>query len=160
MLRNLASRKLVTRITRFNSTRWSSVAAPSEAVITSFPENPSSKSEEVVLQKVFAERENDLPASQMKNPYEKEKVKCILCQMDISPSYKNLRLLSQFVSSFTGRPYGRHITGLCKHKHEQVAREIAKARSLGMMPVMLKNVKFLKDPALYDPEKPLRPHRF
>ncbi|XP_059479632.1 small ribosomal subunit protein bS18m [Neocloeon triangulifer] len=140
--------------------RWTSSSSTDNPALNPFPENPFNKAEEEALQKVISSRAKDLPSSEMKNPFEKEKVKCILCQLDINPSYKNLRLLSQFVSSFTGKPYGRHITGLCKGKQELVEKEIMKARNLGMMPYMLKNAKFLKDPPLYDPEKPLRPHNY
>lgn len=45
--------------------------------------------------------------------------------------YKNTRLLSQFISRFTGRVYGRHITGLCRHKQDEVEKEIKKAREAG-----------------------------
>jgi small subunit ribosomal protein S18 len=138
--------------------RWASLTT--NPPVVPLPENEFSKAEDEALQKVVAERTKDDPIPEMKNPFEKEKVKCILCSMDITPNYKNLRLLSQFVSSYTGKVYGRHITGLCKAKQGEVEREIMKARGVGMMPYLMKNVKFLKDPALYDPEKPLRPHRF
>lgn len=65
------------------------------------------------------------------NPFEPEKQKCILCKMNIMPDYKNIKLLSQFVSPFTGRVYGRHITGLCKQKQQQVVMEIIKAQHAG-----------------------------
>jgi len=51
--------------------------------------------------------------------------------LDIEPDYKNVRLLSQFQSRYTGRIYGRHITGLCKHKQMRLEQEIAKAQSAG-----------------------------
>ncbi|KAF4531358.1 hypothetical protein B566_EDAN018101 [Ephemera danica] len=116
------------------------------------------------------------PQNDLSNPYEKEKPKCILCQLNINPDYKNVRLLSQFVSPYTGRIYGRHITGLCNAKQKVVEEEIKKAQSCGivefnagvaqllggggLMATMLKDVAFLKDPKLYNPEKPIRPHRF
>jgi len=67
----------------------------------------------------------------IRNPYEKEKRVCILCKMNIVPDYKNTRMLSQFISRFTGRIYGRHITGLCRHKQGQVELEIKKSREAG-----------------------------
>lgn len=67
----------------------------------------------------------------IRNPYEKEKRLCILCKMNIVPDYKNTRMLSQFISRFTGRIYGRHITGLCRHKQELVEKEIKKSREAG-----------------------------
>lgn len=67
----------------------------------------------------------------MPNPFMKEKKKCLLCQYNITPDYKNIRFLSQFQSKFTGIVYGRHITGLCKHKQEMLEREIKKAQNAG-----------------------------
>lgn len=67
----------------------------------------------------------------MPNPFQREKQKCILCQMNIRPDWKNIRLLSQFQSPFTGRIYGRHITGLCIKKQTEVAKEIYKAQNAG-----------------------------
>jgi len=96
----------------------------------------------------------------MENPFQKETVKCILCQHNIEPSYKNVQLLSQFQSSYTGRIYGRHITGLCKNKQEQVEKEIAKAQSVGFMGFVTKDTQFIKDPKLFDPERPIRSHKY
>ena len=50
----------------------------------------------------------------MRNPYEKEQRQCILCKYEIEVNYKNPRLLSQFVSPFTGKLYDRNITGWYK----------------------------------------------
>ena len=50
----------------------------------------------------------------MRNPYEKEQRQCILCKYKIEVNYKNPRLLSQFVSPFTGKLYDRNITGWYK----------------------------------------------
>lgn len=97
---------------------------------------------------------------EMNNPFQKEKIRCILCKNNIQPDYKNVQLLSQFQSSYTGRIYGRHITGLCKTMQARVEDEIIKAQAVGLMGVMTKKVEFLKDPKLFDPEKPLRPHKY
>ncbi|XP_072933584.1 small ribosomal subunit protein bS18m [Epargyreus clarus] len=102
---------------------------------------------------------DDAPVA-MENPYEKEKRTCILCKMNITPDFKNYRLLSQFQSPYTGRIYGRHITGLCKTKQEQVQAEIVKAQNCGYMPYYYKDKAFLKDPKLFDPQNPIRSHRF
>lgn len=96
----------------------------------------------------------------MPNPFEKENEKCILCKLNITPDYKNVRLLSQFQSPYTGRIYGKHITGLCEEKQKRVELEITKAQDVGLMPYYLKDARFLKDPKLFDSENPLRPHRF
>lgn len=103
--------------------------------------------------------ENDTPVD-IENPYKKETRLCILCKHNITPEYKNYRLLSQFQSPYTGRIYGRHITGLCKAKQAQVESEIVKAQNCGFIPYYYKDKAFLKDPKLFDPENPIRSHRF
>lgn len=80
--------------------------------------------------------------------------------MNIHPDYKNVRLLSQFQSPYTGRIYGRHITGLCKGKQEIVEKEIMKSQTAGHMGTYHKSVEFLKDPRLFDSERPIRPHKY
>ncbi|KAG5672723.1 hypothetical protein PVAND_002824 [Polypedilum vanderplanki] len=105
------------------------------------------------------EGDSDEPI-EMKNPFEKEKVKCILCRNNIEPSYKNVQLLSQFQSPYTGRTYGRHITGLCKNMQEKVEMSIMRAQHLGFMGYVTKQPRFLKDPKLFNPEKPQRPHKY
>ncbi|XP_054736575.1 28S ribosomal protein S18c, mitochondrial [Anastrepha obliqua] len=94
------------------------------------------------------------------NPFEKDRRLCILCKHDIVPNYKNVKLLSQFQSPYTGRIYGRHITGLCKQKQEQVEKAIIRAQNCALMPTYHKEMDFLKDPRLFDPEKPIRPHKY
>lgn len=96
----------------------------------------------------------------MPNPFTKEVQKCILCEQGVEVNYKNVKLLSQFQSSYTGRIYGRHITGLCKAQQERVEKEIVKAQSAGLMGYYYKDPHFLRDPELFDPERPIRPHRF
>ncbi|XP_012542670.1 28S ribosomal protein S18c, mitochondrial [Monomorium pharaonis] len=103
--------------------------------------------------------ENDMPI-QIENPYVKEKRQCILCRLGIEPDYKNIRLLSQFQSRYTGRIYGRHITGLCKHKQMKLEQEIMKAQSAGLMGYWTKESKYIKDPKLFDPNHPFRPHKY
>lgn len=104
--------------------------------------------------------DSDVPVFDMDNPFHRETQKCILCRLKITPDYKNVKLLSQFQSPYTGRIYGRHITGLCKHKQEQVEAEIIKAQRAGLMAAYLKEPCYLKDPKLFDPEKPIRPHPY
>ncbi|ODM96149.1 28S ribosomal protein S18c, mitochondrial [Orchesella cincta] len=124
--------------------------------------DPVYDEDEKVLKKVLEERQQqceDLPIG-MDNPYEKPKKICILCEHGITPNYKNIKLLYQFVSPYTGMPYERHITGLCKQKQEQVEKAILLAVNLGLMSNYLKEVEFLKDPKLCDPERPFRPHKY
>lgn len=96
----------------------------------------------------------------MPNPYEKDKQVCILCKINIDPDYKNVRMLSQFQSPYTGRIYGRHITGLCKKRQAQVELAIARANSAGLMPVYHKIVEFTNDPKLFNAERPIRGHKY
>lgn len=70
----------------------------------------------------------------MSNPYQKPERQCILCELKVTPNYKNVKLLYQFVSPYTGLPYERHVTGLCKEMHEQVQTEIRKAQTTGKVP--------------------------
>lgn len=105
-------------------------------------------------------KDPDAPNFDMENPFETEKKRCILCRNNIRPDFKNTRLLSQFQSPYTGRIYGRHITGLCKAQQELVEIEIRKAQNACLMPYMNKEPKYLQDPELFDIENPIRPHRF
>ncbi|XP_062536708.1 small ribosomal subunit protein bS18m isoform X2 [Armigeres subalbatus] len=102
----------------------------------------------------------DSPVELEQNPFAKERVQCILCKHNISPDYKNVQLLSQFQSPYTGRIYGKHITGLCQKRQEQVEKEIIKAQNAGFMPTYHKAVEFLEDPKLFNPERPIRPHKY
>jgi len=65
-------------------------------------------------------------------PFKEKKRKCVLCAHNITVDYKNIRLLSQFISGFSGVLYDRHITGLCMKRQEEVGREIDKSRRAGM----------------------------
>ena len=72
------------------------------------------------------------PDETLQNPFEREKVKCVLCHYNIVPDYKNVKLLSQFVSPYTGRIYGRHITRLCAAQQARLEKEIIKSQNAGM----------------------------
>uniref|UniRef100_A0A8D2DJG1 Small ribosomal subunit protein bS18m n=1 Tax=Sciurus vulgaris TaxID=55149 RepID=A0A8D2DJG1_SCIVU len=85
----------------------------------------------------------DLPVP-MENPYKEPLKKCILCEKRVD--YKNVQLLSQFVSPFTGCIYGRHITGLCGKKQKEITKAIKRAQIMGFMPVTYKDPAYLKDP--------------
>ncbi|CAN9504614.1 unnamed protein product [Ophioblennius macclurei] len=84
------------------------------------------------------------PLMQMENPYKQPQKGCTLC--NISVDYRNIQLLSQFISPHTGRIYGRHITGLCGVKQKEVSKAIKKAHSMGFMSVTHKHPQFMKDP--------------
>ena len=81
----------------------------------------------------------DLPIP-MENPYKESLKKCILCEKRVD--YKNVQLLSQFISPFTGCIYGRHITGLCGKKQKEITKAIKRAQIL----VTYKDPAYLKDP--------------
>lgn len=80
----------------------------------------------------------------MENPYKVPQKGCILCNVDVD--YKNIQLLSQFISPQTGRIYGRHLTGLCGRKQKEISKAIKKAHSMGLMSVTHKHPQFMKDP--------------
>uniref|UniRef100_UPI0037E85C16 small ribosomal subunit protein bS18m n=1 Tax=Semicossyphus pulcher TaxID=241346 RepID=UPI0037E85C16 len=80
----------------------------------------------------------------MDNPFKEPKKGCILCNVTVD--YKNVQLLSQFISPHTGRIYGRHITGLCGRKQKEISKAIKKAHSMGFMSVTHKHPQFMKDP--------------
>ncbi|XP_023224819.1 28S ribosomal protein S18c, mitochondrial-like [Centruroides sculpturatus] len=109
------------------------------------------------LQEAETAAEDDMPVN-IENPYKKEPRECVLCKYKIRVDYKNTKLLSQFVSSYTGRIYDKHITGLCQQQQYIVRNAIRKAQAFGFMPFYLKEPRFLKDPELFDPFKPGRPH--
>ncbi|CAK5007880.1 unnamed protein product [Meloidogyne enterolobii] len=94
------------------------------------------------------------------NPFDKADRKCLLCDLGIKLDYKNARLLQQFISSFSGRVYDRHITGLCSKQHDALIKTIRMSRYAGYMPPLTKEPKYLKDPKLFDPLKPIRPHSY
>merc|ERR1712071_312750 len=102
----------------------------------------------------------DMPVENLTNPFQTEKRKCILCHLKITVDYKNPRLLSQFLSSFTGKVYERNITGLCKKQQTLVEQEIKRSQAAGYLAYMLKKPEYTKDPVICDANKPIRPHRF
>ena len=94
------------------------------------------------------------------NPYEKPKTKCILCRTETRLDYKNARLLQQFVSTFSGRVYEQHVTGLCDAQYKLLLDTIRLSRRTGFMPIFTKDPKYLRDPKLFDPLRPIRPHSY
>nr|XP_027220597.1 28S ribosomal protein S18c, mitochondrial-like [Penaeus vannamei] len=150
------------QLMRMTVSPCSTTTDPSSA--TSPPTQTESKEPDVfnaseVEQLLIRQSKMDMPV-EMPNPYEREKLQCILCNYNVHLDYKNVRLLSQFVSPFTGQIYGRHITRLCRRQQSILEREIEKSRDAGFMPVMIKSVDFLKDPKLFDPNNPVRPHKY
>ncbi|GMS97039.1 hypothetical protein PENTCL1PPCAC_19214, partial [Pristionchus entomophagus] len=103
---------------------------------------------------------SDEPIELAKNPYAKPPRKCLLCKTGVELDYKNARLLQQFVSSFSGRVYDRHITGLCDGQQKKLIETISLSRRAGYMPALVKDPKYVRDPALFDPLRPIRSHSF
>ncbi|CAH8852881.1 unnamed protein product [Trichobilharzia szidati] len=96
--------------------------------------------------------EDDKPVD-MTDPYVKPKKKCFICEKNIPLDYKNVRLLSQFVSPYTGRIYGRHITGMCIPMQKRISKLITKSRQFGFMPFESKESVFVADPRISAPSK-------
>ena len=94
--------------------------------------------------------ENDMPVFDMADPFEKVHKRCFLCTKNIPLDHKNVRMLSQFVSPYTGRIYGRAITGLCIPMQRQVAKYIKRARLSGYMPYVIKDPRYYQDPSPFD----------
>ncbi|XP_071792708.1 uncharacterized protein [Asterias amurensis] len=93
---------------------------------------------------------SDHPVADLDDPFKEPVQPCILCQNQVPLSYKNVQLLSQFVSPNTGKIYGRHITKLCSYQQKQVSKAIKRAKQMGFMPYMYRETVFLKDPNLFD----------
>lgn len=104
----------------------------------------------VLVEELLSKMKDDMPLPEIPDPFSKDYKRCFLCRFSIEIDHKNVRLLSQFVSPFTGRIYGRAITGLCIPMQKHVARSIKRSRLTGYMPVILKDPKYLRDPQPYD----------
>ncbi|VDO07962.1 unnamed protein product [Rodentolepis nana] len=85
---------------------------------------------------------SDMPID-IPNPYKSKPRQCFICKNNIDLDYKNVQLLSQFVSPYTGRVYGRHITGLCIPMQKRVSQLIERAR---FMAHEMKETVFFDDP--------------
>uniref|UniRef100_A0A915IN91 Kinesin-like domain-containing protein n=1 Tax=Romanomermis culicivorax TaxID=13658 RepID=A0A915IN91_ROMCU len=94
------------------------------------------------------------------NPFERPKIRCLACEFGLKFDYKNTRLLSQFLSSFSGRLFDKHITGLCERKQLELRQAVETARRAGLAPILTKNLKFLRDPKICDPMNPVKPNPF
>lgn len=105
--------------------------------------------------------ENNDNAEVLRDPYNKEPIRCILCprrySVDyIKPDYKNPKLLAQFVSPHTGLVYKKHITGLCQQMQDAVEIQVKRAQHAGFLATKVKEMHYLKDPPLFDPARPTR----
>ncbi|KAK6109644.1 Ribosomal protein S18 family protein [Brugia pahangi] len=122
--------------------------------------NGASLSSSAVTTGDYMVEDDDGVVQMRKDPYCKPVKQCFLCAKKIELDYKNARLLQQFVSTFSGRVYDQHITGLCNGQQRRLLETIALSRRAGYMPVFVKDPKYLRDPKLFDPLKPIRPHSY
>ena len=80
-------------------------------------------------------RDFDPIMNSFQDPYAEEPMRCVLCPKNFSvpirPSWKNPKLLSQFVSPHTGLVYKKHITGLCEFMQCEVELEVKRAQQFG-----------------------------
>ena len=74
-----------------------------------------------------------------------------LCSKNIQIDYKNVELLSQFISPLSGRILSRHSTGICLEKQIQVALSIVRARNVGLMPYTFKLPSYISPELLPSP---------
>ncbi|OAF71863.1 28S ribosomal protein S18-1, mitochondrial [Intoshia linei] len=88
-----------------------------------------------------------------KDLYKQCSKKCIICKHNIQLNYKNIRLLSQFVSPYTGKFLKRDITGLCIYMEKHISGLIQQARRFGLMSVIVHDVKYLNNPKLFNYNK-------
>ena len=83
----------------------------------------------------MCQRDFDPIMNSFQDPYAEEPMRCVLCPKNFSvpirPSWKNPKLLSQFVSPHTGLVYKKHITGLCEFMQCEVEREVKRAQQFG-----------------------------
>lgn len=163
----------------FPTLRFSRLFPLLQVRFSSTKDSMSSEIDDLLIRKFATPDEGpDAPIVLEKgSPYVKSQEKCILCKhselfdwinnminrinsLDIKIDYKNTRLLQQFVSSFSGRVYEQHITGLCTLQYKQLLRAIKYSRKAGYMPILTKEPKFLRDPKLFDPMHPKRQHSY
>ena len=58
---------------------------------------------------------------------------CVFCKNDVEIDYKNLELITRYVSS-RGKILSRRISGNCAKHQRKVSREIKRARFLNLVP--------------------------
>jgi ribosomal protein S18 len=88
------------------------------------------------------------------DPYKKSVHQCIFCKYNIPLDYKNIQLLSQFVSQHTGIVFSQQVTGLCNFKQAELEKTIHTAKLIGLMPFFYKESTYvLNEPSLFNPFK-------
>ena len=61
------------------------------------------------------------------------KKKCMLCKEKLDIDYKNIELVSRYVSS-KGKIFSRRISGNCAKHQRKISKEIKRARFLNLIP--------------------------
>lgn len=93
----------------------------------------------------------DAPTFDMEDPYVEAPPKCVICENQIPIDYKNIKLLSQFVSTFTGTIYPRKVVGLCTIQYDKIVEAIIFCRRMAMMSHKFKSQSFYDDDRLMYP---------
>ncbi|HIE36099.1 MAG TPA: 30S ribosomal protein S18 [Candidatus Omnitrophica bacterium] len=65
------------------------------------------------------------------------KKSCIFCKKDLEIDYKNIDLLSRYLSS-KGKIISRRISGNCAKHQRKLTGEIKRARFLSLLPYLIK----------------------
>ncbi len=65
------------------------------------------------------------------------KKSCIFCKKEFDIDYKNIELLSRYISS-RGKVTSRRISGNCAKHQRKIAKEIKIARFMGIFPYVTK----------------------
>ena len=61
------------------------------------------------------------------------KKSCVFCKKELDIDYKNIELLSRYVSS-KGKIVSRRISGNCAKHQRKIAKEVKRARFLSLVP--------------------------
>lgn len=65
------------------------------------------------------------------------KKSCIFCKKEFDIDYKNIELISRYISS-RGKALSRRITGNCAKHQRKITRELKIARYLSLLPYVVK----------------------
>ena len=103
----------------------------------------------IECQEMKNQSDNDLPVTDIQDPYKKPIKQCIFCKYNIPLDYKNVQLLSQFISPITGFLYRQEVTGLCWPKYEELDKVVRRSRYAGLMPFRYKFENYINDPKLF-----------
>jgi len=155
--------KLMMKIRAHGKRNAPPVVMPTAPLAATFhPKSRFHSHEEQVLEEVKKQSEPDMPLCDIADPYTKERPKCVLCprrydsSVSIRPSWKNPKMLAQFVSPHTGLVYQKHITGLCQFMQDEVELEVRRAQAFGYLATKMREPYYAKDPKLFEPSRPTR----